>query len=271
MTARRTTLATLMALALLLLPSAVQAACTRRFAWTEWEPFHYRGIDGEMHGIDHALVGDAARRAGCTVLWVEMPRSRALPLLKDGRIDGIAGMSRTQEREVFALYAGPMRPGRNVLTVRRGDAATFPFTSLRELADSGFRLGIIGGAKYSQEYESLLASGALADNVVQVANTEGAVTMLLRGRIDGYIDGQIVARRQHARMEVSDRVEEHPMVISNTAAYLLLSRRSVDPAVAERFNTALRAMMADGSIERVMTSGLMAGLGAQQAARTPAE
>lgn len=240
-------------LTLAILPGSA-AACVLRFAWSEWAPYHYRGADGRPTGIDHALVTQAMRRMGCTLEWVEMPRNRAVNMLREGRIDAIAGLGMTEDRLEYSLFSAPLRPGRNVLLVRRGESTLFPFPTLEELADSPFRLGVIGGARYSQEYERLLEAGRLEDNNVTVPSFEAALSMLMRNRIDGFIIGDQVARHLVRSRQEEQEVEFHPMPIQTGTAYVMFSRRTVDHDLVRRFDEALAEMEADGTTEHILNS-----------------
>ncbi len=56
-------------LCVLLPAGAARAECALRAAWTPWEPFFIATPKGPG-GIDHDLAMEAARRIGCTLVWV---------------------------------------------------------------------------------------------------------------------------------------------------------------------------------------------------------
>lgn len=230
--------------------------CALRFAWVDLPPYQFPGPDGAIKGIDHDLVTEAARRAGCVVTWISAPRPRALMMVQEGQVDAIAGVAHTPEREKIGIYSHFMRQGRNVLVLRREDAGRYFFSDLAGLAASPFRLGVVSGSLYSSEYERLLRSGDLADNLVIVNGGESATTMLLRGRIDGFLDGYRVAAERLERMGVRDQVVFHPMKITSKEAFILFSRAAgIDPAIIDRFNLALAAMQEDGTTARILDLG----------------
>ncbi|WP_119679252.1 substrate-binding periplasmic protein [Indioceanicola profundi] len=240
-------------------PHQAAASCTLRFAWSAWEPFHYRAPDGTMQGLDYELVGEAARRMGCAVLWHEMPRGRAVALLKEGRMDAMAGVTLTGERLAFARFSRPLRPGRNVLLVRKGETGRFPFSGLEQLADSHFRLGSNPASRYSPIHAELVEQGRLDDNAIPVPAEENALTMLLRDRIDGFITGRLIAERMLRDGDMAGRVEIHPMHIEVSMAHVMFSRASVAPEVVAGFNRALESMAADGTLA-ASTDGLWPGM-----------
>lgn len=231
------------------------SGCALRFVWTELPPYQTLGPDGKPAGIDIELVEEIGRRMPCSIQWELAPRPRALLLVQEGKVDGVVGVARTAEREVFGTFSHPVREGRNVLIVRKGVTSRFTFKSLTELADSNFRLGVVPGSRYSQEFEDLTRSGALADNVIAVQNGESAMAMLMRDRIDGFLDGYRIALARAAQLGLADDVEVHPMFVNEHKAFALFSRSaSVDPAVITRFNAVLLGMQADGTITRILNS-----------------
>lgn len=246
-------------LALPVLPAgggpSVVPGCHLRFALADLPPFQTLK-DGKPAGIDVELVAEAARRIDCRVEWEQTPRQRAMVLLQEGKVDAVAGVARTAEREAFGIYSTPLRHGRNVLVVRRGEAERFPLTSLRDLAGTSFRLGVVQGSRYSQEFEDLVNGGALAGNLVAVQSGESAMAMLMRDRIDGFLDGYRVAMARADRMDMADRVEAHPMPVSGPEAYVVFSvAAQLDPSIPARFDAALTAMRADGTVTRIVGTG----------------
>lgn len=245
------------AAALLLLPGVALAAsgCRLHIVWAELPPYQTMGSDGRPAGIDIELVTEAAKRMPCAVEWELAPRARALLLVQEGKADAVVGVARTAEREAFGIFSQPIREGRNVLVVRKGDGRRFAYANLTELAATGFRLGVTSGSKYSQEFEDLTRNGALADNIVTVQNGESAMAMLLRDRIDGFLDGYRIAMGRADQMRMRDDIEVHPMFINEHKAFALFSRASgVDAAVITRFNATIMGMQADGTTARIFSA-----------------
>lgn len=254
----RPTLAAIAALFVFLvaLPAArAGAACHLRIVWTELPPYQTVGADGKPSGIDIELVSEASRRMPCAIDWEFAPRPRALLLVQEGKADAVVGVGRTVEREAFGIFSQPIREGRNVLIVRKGYAAKFPYQNLTALAASPFRLGVVSGSRYSQEFEDLTRSGALADNIIPVQNGESAMAMLMRDRIDGFIDGYRIALNRAAQLGLADDIDVHPMFVNEHKAFALFSQAAnIDPAIITRFNAVIMGMEADGTITRIISN-----------------
>lgn len=236
--------------------SAEPASCTLRLAATDLPPYQIAQRAGPPTGIDVDLINEIGRRMPCAMEWIAVPRARAMVLVQEGKVDAVPGVARTAEREAFGLFSQPLRQGRNALIVRKGSSVDFPLDDLTALAASKFRLGATAGSKYSQEFESLLNNGALVDNLVIVQNGESAMNMLLRGRIDGFLDGYRIAMARAAQMGQADAVEAHPMRISEHQAYVIFSTAAnIDPAIITRFNAVLLGMQMDGTVDRIVDAG----------------
>lgn len=241
---------------LVALPAArAGAACHLRIVWTELPPYQTMGADGKPSGIDIELVSEASRRMPCAIDWEFAPRARALLLVQEGKADAVVGVGRTTEREAFGIFSQPIREGRNVLIVRKGYVAKFPYQSLTALAASPFRLGVVSGSRYSQEFEDLTRSGALSDNIIQVQNGESAMAMLMRDRIDGFIDGYRIALNRAEQLGLRDEIDVHPMFVNEHQAFALFSRdASINPAIITRFNAVFMGMKDDGTITRIISN-----------------
>lgn len=260
MTAPLRLLAAMAALMMLPALSAAAAAdsaadCRLRLVWTDLPPYLSSGPDGRPVGIDIDLMEEAGRRMPCAIGWEQAPRARAFALIQEGKVDAIVGAGRTAEREVYGIYSQPVREGRNVLVVRKGQSARFPYGSLTELAATGFRLGVTAGSRYSQEYEDLVRSGALADNIVTVQTGESAMTMLMRDRIDGFLEGYRVSMTRAQKLGLREQIEVHPMFVNEHKAFTLFSRAAgVDPAIITRYNAVILGMQADGTVDRIISN-----------------
>lgn len=246
--------------ALLLLPGTLPgtfalgaSACKLRFAWADLPPYQSATADGRPTGIDVELIAEAARRMPCALEWEMVPRMRAIILVQEGKVDALAGVARTAEREQFGIFSQSFRRGRNVLIVRKGTSARYPFRSLTELAEHSFRVGVTSGTKYSQEYEDLNQRGALVDNLIPIQSGDSALAMLTRERIDGFLDGYRVAMYRAEQLGVTALIEVHPMRISEHEAYVVFSRAAnIDPAIITRFNAVILGMQADGTVTRMV-------------------
>jgi polar amino acid transport system substrate-binding protein len=69
-------------------------------------------VDGRLTGLHIELVEAAAKRLGASVKWESLPWKRALLMVETGQADAVTYVTRTPEREAWALFLAG-----NVLTV----------------------------------------------------------------------------------------------------------------------------------------------------------
>ncbi|MBM3889766.1 MAG: transporter substrate-binding domain-containing protein, partial [Verrucomicrobia bacterium] len=101
-------------------------------------PFSFLKPDGQAAGIGPDLVELLARRLGTEIRQVRFPSwLETVAAVRTGKVDLLAGVVPTEEREQFLQFIGPYHATRNVLFVNR---ATPQFKILKDLA--GRRVGV---------------------------------------------------------------------------------------------------------------------------------
>ncbi|WIT10040.1 transporter substrate-binding domain-containing protein [Paucibacter sediminis] len=234
------------------LARAAAPACEKKLRWNDDPPFSMRLPDGAIGGVQIDINVEALRRMGCGVKLVEMPFARALVELEHGDLDVLAGAFRRPEREAYAWFSTPALHSRNMLYIRRADAARWPFKSLLELRGSPFRLGAQIGVVYGPDYAALMRDEVFARGVSKVSNRHGLWQMLERGRIDGVIADELTAEFELAGLKLSDKLLKTLVMVSDEPAPTAFSMRSTDPGFVERYNSTIEAMRRDGSLQRIV-------------------
>lgn len=248
---KRHVLAAATALALAGLAGAATPGCEKKLRWNDDPPYSMRLPGGTIGGLQLDISVEAMRRLGCTVRLVEMPFARALVELEHGELDVLTGAFRRPEREAYAWFSAPVLQSRNMLYVRRSDAARWHFNSLLELRNSPFRLGAQIGVVYGPDYATLMQDSAYARSVSKVSSRQGLWQMLARGRIDGVIADELTAEFELAGLKLSDKVIKTTVVVSDEPAPTAFSKRSTDAGFVERYNSAIESMRRDGSLQRI--------------------
>jgi polar amino acid transport system substrate-binding protein len=104
--------------------------------------------DGQLKGFHIELIEEIAKNLNIEVCWVEVPWKRALNMLEHGNIDGVTYISKTAEREKWAIF----KEG-NILSradfsflVRKepGQELLFQEKNLKEILDNNVLL-VVGG------------------------------------------------------------------------------------------------------------------------------
>lgn len=128
-------------LAALVAADAVPAAetCLRTVRWEAAQPpYNLRLPDGRQGGYYADLVVEILRRMGCQARLLDMRWPRGLVELQAGRLDIMAGMLSSPEREAFARFTRSVNLSPNRLYLSGSARRRYP--ALRTLADVRARL-----------------------------------------------------------------------------------------------------------------------------------
>lgn len=228
------------------------ASCTLTVGWEPYVPYQFTGEQGEVTGGDIELMRTIAKAIGCHAVFKEMPWARQLSELKNGTLDVAMSASRTPERESYARFSIPYRQSEMAIFVRDGTAARYPLSGLSDISRMGFRLGVISGYYYGDEFETLKHDATFASHVDAAADYPTNIRKLLHKRIDGFLVDDLAVMLAAVRsLGVAHRVERHPLYIPGDEFHLMFSRRAVDPELVATVNRTLEEMKSDGSTEAI--------------------
>ncbi|MBK1887980.1 substrate-binding periplasmic protein [Marinobacter sp. DY40_1A1] len=228
------------------------AECRITMRWDDDAPYFFPQL-GHVAGIDADISREIMQRMGCNLSLVKLPWARALVELREGRIDMVSGAHRTSEREKYAYYASTVPTvSPNLLFIRRSDRAEFRFSGLREVLDSGFRLGAQINVSYSEEYSALVQDSRYRGNIEYTSRRDSLWRMLALNRIDGVIADKLTAMHEIQALGLSDRITHSSMVVSNRKAHYIFSKESVSPEFVADFDRALEAMQNDGTYSAIV-------------------
>lgn len=240
------------ALALLLLAAAMPAAaCEKQIRWELQPPYGVVLPSGERGGYYTDVVREALSRMGCQTSLIEMPWARGLRELEAGRLDVMPGMLANRERRLYARFSRGINLSPNLLFLSARAAAAHPLRSLGELRGSGLKIAIETGAYYSAEYAGLLTDPAFVARLHPVPDRQRAWRMLASGRIDGVIADQSSALVAGVPLRPGANDVRPVLVLSSVPARVAFSRQTTDAAFVERFDAAIDAMVADGTLPRL--------------------
>lgn len=243
------------ALALLTIISVNASAaepCSLAVGWSSYGNYIFVNQAGEVDGVDIELMKVLAGEIGCEVTFRELPWARHLLEMKAGRIDVATSVRRSPERETFGWFSNPYRENQMALYVRRGETADYALTDLTEIAEIGFKLGIVDDYYYGPLFTSLMEGPEFARKVERIVDYETLVRMLVHGRIDGILaeDVEVLISEAKAR-GLYDQIEAYPLAIPGDTFHLMFSKQSVDPNIVAAINAVLAQIKADGRLQQI--------------------
>ncbi|MDM4767343.1 transporter substrate-binding domain-containing protein [Pelomonas sp. SE-A7] len=229
------------------------AACELSVRWSDDPPYAYRDKAGQITGIDVDFAVEALQRMGCKARLVELVWARALVDLRDGRLDALPGTLRRPEREAYAWFAQPRGSNRNVLFARVEAIKRWPaLKHLKDLPDSGFRLGAEIGASYAPEFKQLLEHPRFGPTVQMVSTRHSLIHMARLGRIDGYVVDERLGLYELKNENLEEQIRPTAVIASTESDMVAFSRKTVNKDLVERFDAATAALVREGRYTAIL-------------------
>lgn len=226
--------------------SVAPGACSLKLGYEAWEPYQYTGLDQKAAGLDIELISAVGKAMGCQIIpsqgaWMEL-----VAALRDGRIDLVAGASKTASREQFAYFSAPYRQEQFQLFVLTAKSAAMPEVTLSDFIGKGHKVGIISEYYYGDEYSGLAANDAYKAQFVEASLGELNVARLVDGDIDGMLEDSFVARSMLRRKGLSNQIGPQGIALQSNDVYVMFSKASVPQETVLKFNQALKNIRNSG-------------------------
>lgn len=212
--------------------------------------------DGEIRGIDHDLIQEAARRMGLEVRFQLLPWQRMYNYLQRGQCDAGFTIFYKKEREEFAIYVRPpLHYSTYSVFVKKG--GEFSFDSVKDLY--GKRVGNIRGYRVSDEFDEWAMAGLI--KVEEVTELKQNILKLQSGRLDCAIGHHDMSLMVIKDLGLSADIIALPTPIkASKPLFLVLSSKGSSikdkAAFAEKFSATLETMRNDGTYGKIFNSYL---------------
>lgn len=212
--------------------------CHLTYGWTDWPPYMHTSKSGPA-GVQVQLVRWIARKMGCQLSFRKMKWAESLNDIKSGKIDIVGRASITQERKSYAYFSDTYREDLLVLTVRKGEAKNYKTSSLRQLIESGFRLGCLRDGYIGEEIESLRKDKRFSTQIVSFDKEIDILSALHKREIDGFFEAPFTIDNVSMKRQSNYQFEEHPLEVIVGDLHFMFSRQSVSEETVSEFNLAL--------------------------------
>jgi polar amino acid transport system substrate-binding protein len=189
---------------------------------------------GRLSGVHIELVEAAAKRIGASVKWESLPWKRALRMVEDGQADAVTYISRTPEREAWAIFvAGNVLSSSEVrFIVPKEQAGRISFDgNLARFLEQHTPIVVRGFAYGSPELDRL--------KKLEANNMQDVVRMLKAGYSDLAVVnwGDFVGAFK-GKPELAAVTPLKPPILT-LQNYIAFSRSKKDEDLARRFAAAL--------------------------------
>ncbi|MFD1626384.1 substrate-binding periplasmic protein [Azospirillum griseum] len=247
--ARRLGLAALFAL----LAGSAQAACSMTVAWESYGKYSSRAADGALVGIDIDLMREVGKRIGCAIAFREMPFKRVLIEMENGTVDASTSVKPTPDRLAYAHFSAPYYHQPMTLFVKKGSAGRYTLKSLADAEAAKFRIGVIGGYYYGDEFEGLRAKPSFAALVEEATDYATNIRKLVDNRVQGIMgDSEPVVLEEARKAGFDGQIELYPIALPNPGLHLMFARKTVPADRVAAIDAALATMKADGTLAAIM-------------------
>lgn len=214
----------------------------------DWEP--YIGSKISNNGYCAQIAVEAFKRSGYTVKIAYLPWERAVKESEAGNYDGLFPEYFDESRKVKFVYSDSF-PGGPVGLMKRKDKA-ITFKKLQDLKP--YTIGIVRGYINTAEFDaaSYLKKTQSEGDDVNIKNLYNKQLDLIF--IDQYV-AQYIIKTQFP--SYASELEFIKPALEKKSLYIAFSKKGKDSdAKRKAFNDGLKAMKADGSLQRIVSGAL---------------
>ncbi len=190
------------------------------------------------HGVAAELTQTVFSEMGMDVKFVVLPWKRVLEVAREGGIDVVAGLYKTDERESYLLYSIPFLEDPGVLFVRKGKI--FPYHCWDDLVG---KKGVVNrGYSWGEEFDSFMAKKL---DIIRVNEPIQGFRLLMRSdrHADYYLYGLIPGILELKRYGISDRIDYISEPVTHEYFYFAISKASGKSSMAEPLNRILKRLI----------------------------
>ncbi|MBN7768713.1 transporter substrate-binding domain-containing protein [Marinobacter daepoensis] len=190
----------------------------------------------------HLEVFEAiADRLGWSVEYREAPFRRTLKWLRQGTVDVVLGVVRTEEREEFMAFTAPAFPPERRLFFYTHEANRID--RYRDL--NGKAVGVLEEARYFTRFD-----GDPALMKMSAERYESLMQMLKHGQVDVVVAPEMSG--VHAARESGSEVRASPFFVPGDRTWIAVSRESPALRYAEDIRAALKLIDREGVWENLV-------------------
>lgn len=227
-------------------------ACELRTSWDHWPPYQYKNEEGVLTGIDIDLMKLVASTVGCTLHFERMPWKRTLAMLQANKLDLTSSASYSQDRANIYLYSQPYRNETVSLFIHKSQANSGPFNSLDSIVGKAFKLGIVRGYHYGEQYDGLIKEGEILTQLAPANSDEQNFKMLQISRIDGALADKFVGASIVKKMSLGKEIIRLDTKVHESSIHFMLSKQPNLKPITDGFNDAIQKLNSNGDIQDIL-------------------
>jgi polar amino acid transport system substrate-binding protein len=219
--------------------------------WELWYPYQYHNQNRQLVGLDIDSFNAIMTEAKLSFTTAEIPWKTHLHFIHTGKMDIAMGASWSKEREAYAYFSLPYRKETVKLFVRKGNAKNIKLSTLSDLVDSPYIVGVESGYYYGEDYQELIKTAGFQSNVSEVIDLEQNVTLLMKGHLDGFLVDPNTMESFILKYKMENEFEQHSLNIYSADIFIMLSKISSDVATLDKINKAITTLKNNGELKRI--------------------
>jgi polar amino acid transport system substrate-binding protein len=216
-------------------------------------------LDGTaLRGSNIDVLTEIARRSGCPLDLRWYPRGRLYALFSSHELDLTGSSIRTAERDRHGVWLPYAYTHFELLLVNHEAGK---FRSLAEfVARSKARLNLTRGIYYTPETQAQLDRLQALGRLEYVNDYAVVFRKIQAGRAEGTLAPATIHLLHQRRLGLEGKLSAITVSEAPRTMVGLYVSNQVAPAVVQRYATALRAMVADGTVQQIYTRYLGADI-----------
>lgn len=198
--------------------------------------------------LDEAIVSAFALKFETRVAGEKVPFARRLLQLKDGEIDLLAGVLKTDARETYAHFLSPpyKLKSNKIFIMRKGEGKRLQkYEDLHRL-----RVGVQIGSNYFPQFDN---DGKI--DKYASSSEESRLNMLLKDRFDALIHTELYGTFAIYNLGLQGQVEIAPYkYTASNPVYIAISKNSKLYEIKDQLQSVYKQMMESGEFDSVIQS-----------------
>lgn len=210
--------------------------------YADYKPYSWKQ-DGVAQGLEIDILQEVlGKRMGLPLQHQILPWERAQQHVETGLADAFVATPSARRNGIAEASREAVTSWDVALYWRKGDPQMQKVSQLSDL--KGLRIGSLRGNNWVQ-------SNFQGMQVHYVGSMESLPTMLLLNRIDVIPDNPLVMRALLKQGHFQDRIEEQSLPTLSKPMYLFVGLQSPLRARLGEFDSILRQMKQDGSLQKI--------------------
>jgi len=238
---------------LVLLGGASFARGPLSFVYTSYVPANFQSAQGDHRGFFVEIIREALEtRMKVPVSMSVYPWPRCQYMVREGVADMMATIPTPERRTYSIVVETPIWIKRYRVFTVPGHPSASAMDGIRSVEDLK-RSGLVV-LSYDGNDWSRTVLGKAGVKVVKASSVEGMYRMLIARRGDLIIEDDILVWSTVRGLGIADRIRRTSGFVGESAFHLMIGKASPFASIAADLDRTLRAMYADGAMERILRS-----------------